>query len=178
LVYEKKNSFKSVFYGQPGKAALYSIIVPGGGQFYNKRWWKIPLVWAGEGYLIYNLANSIDNFNRWETCRLGFLDPDVTPVCDPIINSIGQEVAVSSATEAFDQQQSAKAAKERAWLFVIAAHLIQTLEAFVDRHLINFNTSEQLTLNSPYHNQMTQNDFNTAAVTVFSVNINLNRLSD
>jgi hypothetical protein len=94
------------------------------------------------------------------------LDPDITPVCDPIINRLGQEVEVSSATEAFDQQQAAKTAKERAWLFVIAAHLIQTLEAFVDRHLINFNTSDQLTLISNPRSHIERGRFDSAPITV------------
>ena len=178
FVYEKKNSFKSVFYGQPGKAALYSIIAPGGGQLYNKRWWKAPLVWAGEGFLVYNLIQSIDNFQSWETCRLGFLDPDITPVCDLIRNRQGIEVEITSASDAFDQQQTAKAAKERAWLFLIAGHLIQTLEAFVDRHLINFNTTDHLSFNSNPSKQIDINRFGSAPLTVFSVSINLNHFTE
>jgi len=35
--------FFSLFKGEPGRAALYSLVIPGGGQFYNRRWWKVPL---------------------------------------------------------------------------------------------------------------------------------------
>jgi hypothetical protein len=38
-----KGGFFSIFKGKPGKAALYSLIIPGGGQIYNKKWWKVPL---------------------------------------------------------------------------------------------------------------------------------------
>ena len=31
----------------PNKAALFSAIVPGSGQFYNRSYWKIPIVWGG-----------------------------------------------------------------------------------------------------------------------------------
>lgn len=178
FVYEKENSFKSVFYGQPGKAALYSLIAPGGGQLYNKRWWKVPLVWAGEGYLIYNLIGSIQNFKNWDNCRLSFLDPDLPSACDPVVHNLSPMVTVTNVSDAFDRQQTAKAAKERAWLFVIAAHLIQTLEAFVDRHLINFNTEEQLTFSTNPQPELEINNFSSSSITVFSVNINLNRLAD
>ncbi|MDQ3292379.1 MAG: DUF5683 domain-containing protein, partial [Bacteroidota bacterium] len=32
---------------KPSRAALYSAIIPGAGQFYNKRYWKIPIIYAG-----------------------------------------------------------------------------------------------------------------------------------
>ena len=33
----------------PTKAGLYSAILPGLGQYYNKKYWKIPIVWGGIG---------------------------------------------------------------------------------------------------------------------------------
>ena len=47
------NSFFDIFTGNPGKAAFYGLIIPGGGQIYNKKWWKLPLVYGLEGYLIF-----------------------------------------------------------------------------------------------------------------------------
>src|SRR5690606_10353363 len=41
----------------PMRASLYSAILPGMGQIYNKKWWKAPLVWGvlgtGTGFIIY-----------------------------------------------------------------------------------------------------------------------------
>ena len=43
----------------PARAAFYSAIVPGLGQAYNKKYWKIPLVYGaiGTGYYFYNSNN-------------------------------------------------------------------------------------------------------------------------
>jgi hypothetical protein len=38
-----------IFAGRPGRAALYSLILPGAGQAYNKKYWQVPIVWAGVG---------------------------------------------------------------------------------------------------------------------------------
>src|SRR5689334_7605614 len=38
---------------KPGRAALYSAIIPGAGQFYNKDYWKIPIIYAALGTLGY-----------------------------------------------------------------------------------------------------------------------------
>jgi len=104
----ESNNVGSIFYGQPGKAALYSAIIPGGGQIYNKRYWKAPIIWGLEGYAIYHLTKSIS--------------------------------------------KSARSQKDLAWILFSAAHLLNVVEAFVDRHLINFDVSEDLS----FHNRPSQ----------------------
>jgi len=50
----KKN--KKAIYGEARKATVMSAIVPGLGQAYNRKWWKVPIVYAGLGgfgYLLY-----------------------------------------------------------------------------------------------------------------------------
>src|SRR5271170_6668855 len=37
----------------PHRAALYSAILPGAGQVYNKKYWKVPIVWAAIGIPTY-----------------------------------------------------------------------------------------------------------------------------
>ena len=135
----KKSSFTSVFHGQPGRAALYSLIIPGAGQLYNRRYWKAPLIWAGEGYALYNLIDKLNAFNDIDACYQSLIDGPA--VCDGL-----------SISEAFNARQSARSNKEFAWLIFGIAHLLNAVEAFVDRHLINFDTSEQLSLQHPvYH---------------------------
>src|SRR3569833_3370315 len=45
----------------PHKAVIRSLIIPGWGQLYNHRWWKVPLIYAGLGLLgdvvVYNQHN-------------------------------------------------------------------------------------------------------------------------
>ena len=47
----------------PSKSAFYSAVVPGLGQLYNKKYWKIPIVYGGLATSIYfyqkNLKNGI-----------------------------------------------------------------------------------------------------------------------
>jgi hypothetical protein len=42
-----KDSLRLVFEKMPKKAAWGSAILPGLGQVYNKRWWKVPLIYGG-----------------------------------------------------------------------------------------------------------------------------------
>lgn len=51
---EKIFSFDELDPLSPSKAAFYSAVLPGAGQAYNKKYWKIPLVYAAIGTSIYS----------------------------------------------------------------------------------------------------------------------------
>ena len=46
---DQKNAPAKVMKLSPAKAGLYSAVLPGLGQFYNKKYWKIPIVWGAVG---------------------------------------------------------------------------------------------------------------------------------
>jgi hypothetical protein len=48
----------------PAKAAFYSAVLPGLGQAFNKKYWKIPIVWAAMGSGVYFYHTNNNNFNR------------------------------------------------------------------------------------------------------------------
>jgi len=55
---------------QPTKAALYSLIIPGGGQFYNENYWKFSSVLAIEGYFLSRtIYHSVKTHNTYERYR-------------------------------------------------------------------------------------------------------------
>lgn len=167
----------SIFYGEPGKAAFYSLIVPGGGQVYNKRYWKVPIIWGIEGYAIYNLTQKISASRDATSCwraTLGEVDAENLSLCSAAVMGFDANSAAQQ-NEAFDERQSARTGKDVAWIIMSVAHLFNIVEAFVDRHLINFDTNEDLS----HHNRPDPNMFNRSYlgsdVTFLRVNISLNR---
>ena len=159
----KPSTLKSqrIFYGEPGRAALYSLILPGAGQLYNKRWWKVPLVFALEGVAIFNLIESLDTYSMWNNCYIDLVEgTDNSPFC----------VSVDDTSTAFRIRNSARTNKELAFIFMGLAHLLQAVEAFIDRHLINFDTSEDLTFMQPSSNFGSQ-------ITLVRIGIPLNSYS-
>lgn len=157
-----KTKFFTIFKGNPGKAALYSLVLPGAGQLYNKRWWKVPLVYGMEGFAVWYYLDSRKLYNRWNGCYLSLLDAIPEGNCSTI----------SQPSDAYDLRNRARSIKERAFLIMIGAHLFQTLEAFIDRHLIDFDVDENLSLQQPIdsspHSLETQ-------IPVFSLKIPLGR---
>jgi hypothetical protein len=51
----------------PGKAALFSAVLPGFGQLYNKKYWKIPVIYAGFGTLVYFIVFNNNEYQRYRT---------------------------------------------------------------------------------------------------------------
>ncbi|WP_118976163.1 DUF5683 domain-containing protein [Taibaiella koreensis] len=49
----------------PKKIALFSAIVPGLGQYYNKQYWKIPVIYALVGTAIYFVNDNLKNYNAF-----------------------------------------------------------------------------------------------------------------
>ena len=140
----KQNSVNRVFHGEPGRAALYSLVLPGAGQYYNKSYWKIPLVWAGEGYAIYNLTQQIQGFNTFNDCRTELINNGAAPVPISCVG-IGEDgVDITSTSVAFESAQDFRESRETAWLIVGAAHILNIVDAFVHRHLINFDTEDDI----------------------------------
>jgi hypothetical protein len=120
----------------PAKAAFYSALLPGLGQAYNKKYWKIPLVYAGigTGLYFYNLNNKeYNSFRSAYKSRLeGFNN-------DPYVGLYTTETLIN-AQKVFQRNRNLS-------LVVTAGfYILNIIDANVDAHLLQFNVNENLTL--------------------------------
>lgn len=134
-VRSKGEGMLSVFYGKPGRAAFYGLIIPGGGQAYNRKYWKVPLALALDGFAFYNLYDSNRQYNRWNEGLQMFNDGEIT--------SFGR---FTTAREIKAQRDIYRSQRENGILLAIGAHLFTFMEAYIDRHLTDFDISDDLTV--------------------------------
>ena len=127
----KRNTFKMMFSGKPGKAALYSLLIPSGGQIYNKRWLKVPLALGVDGYFLYNLINKNKDYNYYN---------DIVS----LYNQGGSHPEISQQS-ALNFRSAARTNREYAWVYLIVGHFVTVFDAYVDRHLLDFDISPDLT---------------------------------
>lgn len=119
----------------PSRAAFFSAVVPGLGQFYNKKYWKIPLVYGGIAASLYFYIDNNNDYNRFRDAykrRLAGYDDDE-------FQGITTETLIRAQT-------TARRNKDTSLAVAIGVYLINIIDANVDAHLRQFNVSDDLTI--------------------------------
>lgn len=119
----------------PSRAAFYSAVLPGLGQAYNRKYWKIPIVYAGIGTGIYFYSQNTKDYNRFRDAykrRLaGFEDDEFQGISDDRL---------------IDAQRNASRNRDVSIIVSIAFYLLGIIDANVDAHLRQYNISEDLSI--------------------------------
>jgi hypothetical protein len=126
----------------PRNALLWAAI-PGGGQVYNKRWWKVPLVY---GALLGTVAAADFNqtsYRRFTTAlenRCVGQGDDCVVIEDAFSANQVSNSAILSARAAADKN------RQTAYIGIFVVYLLQAVEAYTDAHLQEFDISDDLSL--------------------------------
>ncbi len=127
----------------PRKALLYAAVLPGLGQVYNKKYWKLPLVYGGmaaTGYAI-NFYNKLYSEYRGYVflgLEAGLGETEFPP---PDLQARGMQASVQQYRRAVD-----KARRERDYMIIImgVVYILQIVDAHVDAHLKEFDLNPRL----------------------------------
>ena len=133
----------------PSKAAFYSAVLPGLGQIYNKRYWKVPIVYAAIGTGIYAYTYNHDRYvrfrNAYKSRLAGFTTDEFYDYRSP-----GGEIPDTPdiSTEALeDGQERYQRDRDLSLVITIALYALNIIDANVDAHLKQFNVDDDLSLN-------------------------------
>ncbi len=122
----------------PAKAAFYSAILPGLGQAYNKRYWKIPVVYAALGTGVYFIIDNNKKFNQYrneyKSRLLGTNDPN-----HPTFGNLSDDSVIRA--QKFYQKN-----RDLSVLITAGLYILNIVDANVDAHLLQFNVNDELTL--------------------------------
>ena len=122
---EKANMKNTPKYN-PTKAGLYSAVLPGLGQYYNKKYWKIPIVWGavgtGVGIIVYNDKQ----YKRYRTAYIAELNGQPHEFSD---------IAGVDKTVLGNTQDRAKRQRDYAIAVTGLVYILNIVDAVVDAHL-------------------------------------------
>ncbi|WP_413999174.1 DUF5683 domain-containing protein [Flavobacterium sp. W1B] len=119
----------------PAKAAFYSAILPGLGQAYNKKYWKIPLVYGAMGTSLYFYLDNNKKYHQYRDAykrRLEGYTDDNFSYLDNNRLIAGQK---------FYQRN-----RDLSALVTLGFYVLNIIDANVDAALIQFNVDENLSL--------------------------------
>lgn len=147
----KKKKAAKEEYPSP-KRAIKLAIIPGMGQIYNKKYWKLPLVYGALGGVIYSINYNTKNYKltlqslQSKTEVATGIEPTVI---DPFPNASVN--AVTAQRNIFDKN------RQLSWIGVFGFYLISAGDAFVDAHLKDFSVDDNISfkpvLDTDFYNQ-------------------------
>jgi Family of unknown function (DUF5683) len=143
----KKDSVRKKFH-DPHKATLYSAILPGAGQIYNKKYWKLPIVYTALGIPAYTFFY---NKTWYQKCQYALVvqtngsSPDSLNAVDPKLRFLASQTGSSYANSALiNYRNEFRKDQDYSALFFLLFWGLQIVDATVDAHLKDFNVSNDL----------------------------------
>jgi hypothetical protein len=135
------NALPKLSYKSPGKAAIFSAVLPGCGQFYNESYWKIPVIYGVGTFFLYEYLEYDKRFDDYSKK----FNASITPS-----NPNGSS-SYKAYREYYRDQRDAFL-----W-YGGFLYLLNVLDAFVDAHLYSFDVSDDLSIkiNPSFNNSIT-----------------------
>ena len=125
------------FQPNPKKAGLYSAILPGLGQFYNRQYWKVPVIYVGLGVASYFF---IDNYNNYQSYRKAYVGRINNPYyTDKYVN-------IYTTDQLNQLQNDYNKYLDLTALLTGIGYTLQVIEAMTGAHLKNFDISRDLSM--------------------------------
>ncbi len=137
----------------PKKASIYSAILPGLGQAYNKKYWKIPLIYIGFGAIGYFIDWNNDNYQFNKTAYNHLTDDNEDTNKFMEIEAVKYyDLDNPSHFKNFKdglvkRQDYYRRNRDLLIISFVGFYGLNIIDASVDAHLFNFDISDDLTFN-------------------------------
>jgi hypothetical protein len=125
------------FKPNPKRAGLFSALLPGLGQVYNRQYWKVPIVAAGVGVAGYFY---LDNLKQYQTFRKAYIGRINNP------NPTDKWVGLLNEDQLKQYQDDYKKYLDMTVLFSTIGYALQVMDAITSAHLKNFDISRDISM--------------------------------
>ena len=138
---------KKIFVPNPTKATWLAVVFPGGGQIYNRKYWKLPIIYGGFAGCAYALSWNGKMYKDYSQAYLDIMDSN------PNTKSYEDLLPPNSS---YNEEQLKSTLKRRKDMFrryrdlsifaFIGVYLISIIDAYVDAELSNFDITPDLSM--------------------------------
>ena len=138
---EKTKKKDKVTWPSPHRATLWGML-PGAGQIYNKKYWKLPIVYAGFAVTGYFAFTNRTEYLRYKSAYLCAEKEETEEgyVCDDPLAKRYNKNDLLTITDYYRRNM------ELSFIIMGAWYILQILDATVDAHLYYWNVDDNLTL--------------------------------
>ena len=120
------------------KASIYSAIIPGSGQVYNKKYWKAPIVYLGIGASLYAAS--------WNQTEYLHYRKAFEYRTDNNDNTIDEYEDRYTETNLITIKNYYRKNRDLSYIVAAGVYLLNIIDASVDAHLFNFHINDELSI--------------------------------
>ncbi len=139
--FEKYNA-ENLKIHSPQRAAMYSAVLPGLGQIYNRSYWKLPLVYGGLGFLGYYLVVYNDGYQKYRDAYIYRTDGNPNTV-----DEFDKGALIIPMEHLAEGRDWYRRQRDLTVLGLAAVYVATILDATVEGYLFNYDVSEDLSIN-------------------------------
>ena len=122
----------------PKKAALYSAILPGAGQVYTKKYWKVPIVYGGLVTSFYFINENNSKYIEYREAAL-------------LSHETGENQLEYSYSELKTLKEHYRRNRDLSYFSFVGVYILNIVDASVNAHLFSFDVSDDISMNiQPY----------------------------
>ena len=127
-------NFKPSVYPHPGKATLFSILVPGLGQIYNREYWKLPIYLGAMAFAVHYCFDCNTNYQRFRSIYIQATD------------SAGTYTGPITSEQALYYRNVYRRYRDYSILAIAVLYLLQVIDANVFSYMHNFEVDDDIAL--------------------------------
>lgn len=121
----------------PRKASILSAVLPGAGQVYNRKYWKVPIVLGGLGASVYFIRENDQNYQRYKDAYIALVDGDPNTV---------SEFGSASPQSVLNVADTYRRWRDLSYIACGLVYVLNIVDASVDAHFVRFDVSPDLSL--------------------------------
>lgn len=134
----------------PKRALWLALVLPGAGQIYNRKYWKLPIIYGGFMGCIYALTWNNMMYKDYSQAYLDIMDNDPGTASYNKFLHLGVEINDQNM-ERYKSLFKSRKDKYRRWrdlsfFVMLGVYAISVIDAYVDAELSEFDISKDLSL--------------------------------
>ena len=118
----------------PKRAGMYSAIIPGAGQVYTKKYWKVPIIYAGLITSAYYFKENHDFYDLYKSTYLNRIDGITSDNLDYT------DADLVTLTDHYRRNREVSA------LLFTLTYILNIVDASVSAHLFEYDVTEDISL--------------------------------
>ena len=130
----------------PKRALWLALVIPGGGQIYNRKYWKLPIVYGGFIGCLYAMNWNNTMYKDYSQAYIDLVDKDPNTRSYNLFLHLGTQIWSLPSTLSPWNEAAFRRWRDLSFFVLLGVYALSVIDAYVDAELSNFDISKDLSL--------------------------------